>query len=242
MRGPVSFVVALSFSFGLVSATDPPKAKVGPGIRTTKLPAHVPAPRGQLSLFADFKNKDRIGVPLYLINRTGKPVEFVTNQGQPLIAVEYEAEPGKWKAARVLDCPLCGNDLRLVKVPDETYLIVHGYVAAAGFKAKVRYRIDGESLPLSNAGKGMVSHDDLSYLLVSKTTDFDLLSKVASGEFIPLTESADYRPLAIARLAEPGFNRAKAEAVLKQIAESPDKHFAKMARDALEFCRKFGSK
>jgi hypothetical protein len=242
MKVPMSLVVALSCFVGLASADDPPKSKAGSVIPTRKLPGHVLAPHGKLSLFADFKSKRDLGVPLYLVNRTGKPVELFTYNGEPSIAVEYEAEPAKWKPARAVDCPFCGNDLRPVRLPDETYMIVHGHMAAAGFKAKVRYRIDGEARPLSNAGEGVVSHDDLSYLLVSKTTDYDLLSKVASGEFIPPTETADYRPLAIARLAEPGFDRKKAEAVLQTIAEGPDKRFAKMARDALDFRRRFGSK
>ncbi len=242
MRSPMSLVVALSFFIGLAIADDTPKIKGEPCIPTAKLPAHVPAPRGQLSLFADFKGKGDLGVPLYLVNRTGKAVELFTYNGQPFIAVEYEVEPAKWKPARAVDYPLCGNDLRSVKLPDETYMIVQGYVAAVGFKAKVRYRIDGEARPLSNAGEGVVSHDDVSYLLVSKTANFDLLSKVATGESIPPAETADYRPLAIARLAEPGFDREKAETVLKTIAEGPEKRFAKMARDALEFRPKFGNK
>jgi hypothetical protein len=238
----MSLVLGLSFFVGLAIADDTPKIKGEPGIPTTRLPAHVPAPPGQLSLFADFKRKGDLGVPLYLVNRTGKPVELFTYNGRPFLAVEYEAEPGKWQPARAIDYPLCGNDLRSVRLPDETYLIAHGYVAAVGFKAKVRYRIDGEARPLSDAGEGVVSHDDLSYLLVSKTADIDLLSKVATGEFIPPTETAHYRPLAIGRLGEPGFDRKKAEAVLKTIAEGSDKRFARMARDALEFRRKPGNK
>jgi hypothetical protein len=242
MRDPMSLVVALSFFVALAIANDAPKIKGVPCIPTAKLPAHVAAPPGKFSLFADFKGKADLGVPLYLVNRSGKPVELFTYNGQPFIAVEYEAEPGKWRPARAVDYPLCGNDLRPVKLPDQTYMIVHGYVAPVGFKAKVRYRIDGEAKPLSDAGEGVVSHDDVSYLLVSKTVDFDLLSKVATGKFILPTETADYRPLAIARLAEPGFDREKAAAVLKTIAEGPDKRFAKMGRDALEFRRKLGSK
>jgi hypothetical protein len=169
-------------------------------------------------------------------------VELFTYNGQPFIAVEYEAEPGQWKRARVVDYPLCGNDLRSWKLRDETYMMVHGYVAAGGFKARVRYRFDGEAKPMSNAGPAVVSHDDLSYLLVSKTSDFGLLSKMASGQFIPPTESADFRPLAIRRLAEANFDRAKAEAVLKPIAEGPETHYAKIAKDTLEFIRKFGGK
>jgi hypothetical protein len=242
MRAPMSLLVALSSFVGLAIADDTPKAPMEPGVPTTKLPADVPAPPGRLALLADFKNKGDLGVPLYLVNRTGKPVELFTYNGQPFIAVEYEAEPGKWKPARAVEYPLCADDLKSVKLPDDRYMIVHGYVAAVGFKAKVRYRIEGEAKLLSNAGEGVVSHDDLSYLLVSKTADFDLLSKVASGEFIPPAESANYRPLAIARLAEPSFDPAKAEAVLKMISDGPEKQFAKMARDALEFRRKFGSK
>jgi hypothetical protein len=234
--------MTLWFLVGLGLAADGPRAKEEPATPTAKLPAHLSAPAGQFSLFADFKKKDDLGVPLYLVNRTGKPVKLFTYNGQALIAAEYEAEPGKWKPARTVDYPLCGNSLGSLNLPNETYALVHGYTAAVGFKAKVRYRFDGEAEPVSNAGEGVVSHDDLSYLLVSKTGDFGLLSKVASGEFLPPTESADYRPLAIRRLAEQHFDREQAEAVLKRTADGPDKKYAKIAEDTLASLRKFRSK
>jgi hypothetical protein len=237
MRSLLTLAV-LTFVANLGSA-EAPGTKGEPGTPTAKLPGHVLAPPGKLSLFADFKNKGDLGVPLYLVNRTGKPVELFTFNGQPFLAVEYEAEPGKWKPARVVDSALCGNSLSPLKLPDETFLKVPGYVAAVGFKAKVRYRLDAAGKPLSNAGEGMVSHDDLSYLLVAKTSNLDLLSKVATGEFIPPTESANVRPLAIRRLAEGSFARDKAEAVLKCIADGTDKEYARIANETLEFIRKF---
>jgi hypothetical protein len=239
MRSVLTLVTALGFLVGRAVADDIPGTKGEAVTPTAKLPAHVAAPPGQLSLVADFKKKGDLGVPLYLVNRTGKPVELFTHNGQPFLAVEYEAEPGKWKPARAMDYALCGNSLGSLKLPDETFTTAYGYLAPVGFKAKVRYRFDGVARPLSNAGEGMVSHDDLSYLLVSKTSDFGLLSKVALGEFIPPAETANVRPLAIRRLAEASFDRDKAEAVLKRIVEGADKEYARIAEGSLEFMRKF---
>jgi hypothetical protein len=241
MRGQLT-LVAMLFLIGLAIADDISETKKKTAITTAKLPAHVAAPVGQLSLFADFKNKGDLGIPLYVVNRTGKTVDLFAYNRQLFLAAEYEAEPEKWKPARVVDYPLCGNSLEALKLANDTYMKVHAYVAPTGFKAKVRYRFDGEATPVSNAGEGMVSHDDLAYLLVSKTTDFAVLSKIAKGEFIPPAESADFRPLAIARMAEAGFEAAKAEAVLESIAEGPDRKHAKLANDALKFMRKFGGK
>jgi hypothetical protein len=224
----------------LVQSADPLNTKGEQGIPVAKLPDRVQALPGQLVLFADFKGKDDTGIPLYLVNRTGKPVEVILYNGRPFFGMEYEAEPGRWKPARAVDYPLCGNDLHFVKLLDQTYLTVPGYVPGVGFKAKVRYRIDDQATPVSNAGEGLVSHDDLSYLLVSKSADFGLLSKVASGDFILPRESANFRPLAIRRLAE--FDRAKAEVVLQRISQGSEKETARIAKETLDYLRKFGNK
>jgi hypothetical protein len=209
-------------------------------VPVAKLPAQVVAPAGKLTLFADFEKKSDNGVPLYLVNRTGKSVEVWTYLGQPLIAMEYESAPGKWKPAKAIDYALCGNSLVSLKLPKESFIVVPGYQPATGFKASVRYRIDKQATPVTGAGPGLVSHDDVSYLLVSETQDFAMLSKIATGEFIPPTETADWRPLAIRRLAE--FGKEKAEPVLKSIIDGPDKSSATTATQALEFLRKFGEK
>jgi hypothetical protein len=198
-----------------------------------KLPRHVEAAPGKLTLFADFANKGGKGVPFYVVNRTAKAAELITYQGRPFLAAEYEAEPGKWKVAKAVDYPLCGNDLVTLKLPRDAFFMAHVPVAVSGFKARLRFRFDGEAAPVSNSGECLVSHDDLGYLLVSKAEDFGLLSKVATGEFIPPTETADLRPLAIRRLME--FEWAKAEPVLKRVAGGPDKRYAKVARDVLDF-------
>jgi hypothetical protein len=223
MKLVLLFGAALGMFAGWGVAAGPPQIK--------KLPAHILAPPGKLSLFADFK-KGKPDVVIYLVNRTGKTIDVVTHKGQPFLPLEYEAAPGRWKLASVLDSPLCGNSLTIVKLPNDGYLTATGYNPNRGFKAKVRYRL--EEGPVSNAGEGLVSHDDLTYLLLAKTTDFKLLSQVASGEFIPPTELADYRRLAIGRLFEMG---AKAEPVLKRIAEGIDKTHAAHARALLASLR-----
>ena len=56
------------------------------GSSLSKLPDHIKAPEGKLSLIADFDNKVDGRVPVYVINRTGicRDVQLiaVTNDGQ----------------------------------------------------------------------------------------------------------------------------------------------------------------
>jgi hypothetical protein len=131
------------------------------GIPAAKLPKHVVAAPGKLTLFADFMKKSDLGVPLYLVNRTGKVVELPTYLGQPLLTMEYEAAPGKWKPAAYVNHPLCGNSLRTSELPDKSFGQGYDSTRRVGLKAKVRYRYDDRCV--SNAGEGVVSRDDLNH-------------------------------------------------------------------------------
>src|SRR5687768_17609012 len=108
-----------------------------PNTPTAKLPNRVAAAPGKLTLFADFEKKGALGVPLYLVNPTGKTVELPTYLGQPLLTMEYEAEPGKWRPAAYVNHPLCGNSIRSSKLPDKTFGQVYDSTSRAGLKAKV---------------------------------------------------------------------------------------------------------
>jgi hypothetical protein len=236
MKYLTSFLLGLT-ACATFAADDPLPDRIQP---TAKLPPQVVAPAGKFTLFADFTKKADEGVPLYLVNRTGKAVEIFTYLGQPLLAVEYQAEPGKWMPARLADFGLCGNSLVAVKLENEKFLTAVAPLPATGFKAQMRYRLDEPADLISNSGVGQVSHDDLTFRLVFTTRDFTLLSKIATGEFVPPTESADYRPLAIRRLAS--FEKAQAEPVLQRLAAGSEKPYAEEAQRALEFLRKFGTK
>lgn len=233
MKRFLIIAIAVSLSASSTRADQPPDDAV---TSTVKLPAHLGVPAGQLSVVADPKKEG----DLYLVNRTGKSVEVWTNLGKLFITVEYQAQPGKWLTVRVTDGPQCGNDLKVVKLPNETYLAARGcYLTTGGFKASVRFRVDtgGKAKPVSNAIVALVSHDELSWRLVTTTKDFRLLSKVALGEFVLPTEAMDCRPRAIARLSEAQFGFDKSEAVLKQIVKNSDQRYARVAQQAVEEIR-----
>lgn len=64
------------------------------------LPAHVKAPAGKLTLFADYKAARRGRVPLYLVNRTGKKLEFEAQDGALYVKLQAKEKDGTWARAQ----------------------------------------------------------------------------------------------------------------------------------------------
>jgi hypothetical protein len=236
MMNSIALLGALWFCTG-ADLGPGPKAE-GRGVPLARLPPHVPAAAGQLSLFADFNKQQPGQVPLYILNRTGKPVTLTMYNGRPFIEMEYQAAQARWARAQVRDLPLCGNSLYTLTLHNDAFLVVQGYVPLTGFKAKVRFRFfDGDITCSSNVGAALVSQEALNFLLVSETEDFGLLSKIALGQEKVREGLANLRELAIRRLAEVRFDPRKAEAVLRRIAGGSQGRYAAVARDALKFMR-----
>src|SRR5438067_12580200 len=78
-------VIECGVSFVPLAAQEPEKLAspsasvhvwVGRPITNVELPANIVAPAGRLSFVANFQGATGNGVPLFLVNRTARPVEF----------------------------------------------------------------------------------------------------------------------------------------------------------------------
>jgi hypothetical protein len=125
-----------------------------------KLPAHVIAPQGELTLFADFDHavdgdeyKGR-HVPLYLVNRASRG-PAVESERLGSIKLEYQKPDGTWARAEADDLPGCGvRDFVHFLQPGEHFKF-NGYRPWKGIKAKVRFASYSPELKLvSNIGDG----------------------------------------------------------------------------------------
>ncbi len=147
------------------------------------LPAQIWAPAGYFSIVADYEHAERArwkqviggrfglsvivgGVPVYLINRTGRPLVLDTQDGDVYLKLEYEIAPGVWRRAEPHYYNSCGNayDRQVVMLP-ESFIRVIGYQPPEhGRPARVRYALYGqEFLAESNAGAGQVNDTDIVY-------------------------------------------------------------------------------
>ncbi len=82
---------------------------VGRPIPNVDLPKQVPAPKGELTLFADYAAADKDGVPLYLINRTDRIASFPAQDGDIYLKLEHRLSDGTWERAQSHAYSNCGN-------------------------------------------------------------------------------------------------------------------------------------
>ena len=78
-------------------------------IPNVELPTQVIAGEGQLTLFADFANPGKNCFPLYLVNRTDKPVAIPSQDGGLYLKLTYETADGYWQRAQSHTSSDCGN-------------------------------------------------------------------------------------------------------------------------------------
>jgi hypothetical protein len=223
-------------------AADVPVQPVGDPL--AKLPANVKAEKGKLTLFADFSDKKLAGIPVYIINRTGKPVTLQHSINDFLVVLEYESAPNTWPRAEprrmISGCGLMPMQFELA---DESFVERTSYFPQEGKKAKVRYAMYRQPFEVaSNVGDGFIVEEEVrkakSDALAVLTGNFEFVSKVARGELKLTSEmkdllSHDLRGLGIFELSNPRFPRADAEKVLKSIAMSGEDLYATMATNVL---------
>ncbi len=124
------------------------------------LPAHVAAPEGKLTLWADFANaKD--DVPLYLVNQTNQAHEFDSQDGDIYIKLHGKDASGSWQRAQTHLSSWCGNSYHSVALPPRHFFAFSGFKSAAGEKRAVRYAMTRGDALVSNEGVGLVSPKDL---------------------------------------------------------------------------------
>lgn len=141
---------------------------LGRPLPNVELPAHVPAPDGEFSFFADFGNSDPKGVPLFLVNRTGKPIDINSQDHDPNLTLEYLDEHSRWKRAQVHIASDCGNSYYPLRLLPGQHFHFSGYRPAEGRAATVRYR--SNPTMTSNVGQGFVIPADIS---AAEVDDFE---------------------------------------------------------------------
>lgn len=108
-----------------------------------KLPPHVPALPGQLTLFADYEHAHEDGILLYIINRTDQNLAFSPQgDGDPCIRLESRREDGAFERAQLHIPSDCGNSYfywPIVKHGEFSRIL--GYQPARGERRSVRYRM-----------------------------------------------------------------------------------------------------
>jgi len=121
-----------------------------------ELPRNVVAPDNQLTLFADYADKNSEGIRLYLINRTTKPISLDSQDGDIYVKLERRLPDGTWERAQPHESSTCGNSYFDLSLPPDQHFSFRGYAPDSGEKAHVRYAGYGGVEIVSNEGEGFV--------------------------------------------------------------------------------------
>lgn len=167
-------VVSLTWTaMGRAQQTDVPSAgfRSGAGwpLPNVDLPAHVVAPKGKLSFFADFSRPAEKGYPIYLVNRTDKAIPVPVQDGSLRVALAVKMSEGVWQQAQVHEPSFCGNSYYSLVLPPGQHFKSFGYQPKAGMVGKVRYQFfRGMENLVSNEGAGYWDETDLAASLKSE--------------------------------------------------------------------------
>ena len=121
------------------------------------LPWRVTAPRGKLTLFADYEDIWQGQVVLYLVNRTSETVKFPAQDDDFYVKLEALSDSGQWKRVQPHLYSFCGNSYHEVSLDPGTYISLLGWVSPEGRQRQVRYRIYSEAGIASNVAFASVS-------------------------------------------------------------------------------------
>jgi len=201
---------------GLAAAEDVP---------LKELPARVKAPEGKLTLFADFSDVREEHVALYLVNRTGKKLEFESQDGVLYIKLQAKMKDGAWARAQGHLFSWCGNSyFTRPELPDGRFLRLRGYFPKKGEKRNVRYRLYGTEL-VSNAGAGRVDPAEIEKCrgdsFAARFGDFRTVAAIASGKVkTTMRDHIRVRPFAVGNLAR--FKHPRCVMLLERLLRDKD--------------------
>lgn len=148
------------------------------------LPDGVEAASGVLTLWADYAAAGADEIPLYLVNRTGDPIELPAEDGDPYVKLEARIDDGRWHRAQRHVFSDCGLSYQPIVLAPGEFLRLRQWFPSRGEPAQVRYAIHGDLELSSNVGAG---HIDLEELEVAR---LDALS-AKSGDVAALAEILD---------------------------------------------------
>jgi hypothetical protein len=158
---PLAFPGTSAAQEGMEYSSAIKAGRVGLPLPNVDLPRDFPAPEGKLTLFADFPARAGEQVPLYLVNRTGKPFEFKAQDGDLYIRLEKQNEDGSWSRAQVYRSSSCGNSYSGASLPSGQHFSFTGYMPSSGTKSRVRFFSYGNSSLVSNDADGFYLQGDL---------------------------------------------------------------------------------
>lgn len=205
-----------------------------------RLPTHIAAPNGQLSLFADYSDVDlkQNRITLYLVNKTEKDFTFAAQDGDLFIKQEVQIG-GEWTRAQIHRFGWCGNSYQNPPtLKSGKFLKYAGNYPSAGEDYSVRYKmydsgaIEGSTVPIdlvSNIGRGKADPKQIkaasSDTLAIYNGSFEFLSKIVRREVV--AEPQDHvEPRSAALSALRRHNGPKTLALLKDVLaeEKLDQH------------------
>lgn len=141
------------------------------------LPKHVPAPTGKLTLFADFSakvelpfgppggNSARTGIPLYLVNRTAKPVALDSQDGDIHMMLERRREDGTWERAQEYFPSFCDMSYFSKTLGPAQFFSFYGFMPSQGTQGQVRFGCYGNIEIVSNDAAGLFSENEIMRVL-----------------------------------------------------------------------------
>lgn len=201
-----------------------------------KLPEHVKAEFGKLTVFADHERADEKGVPIYVVNRGRTAKSWPMEGGDTGLVLEcFDEAGGTWRRAQAggISFRQCGNVFESETLRPGLFFTIRGYRPAQGREGKVRFSFPDEGL-VSNEGVGLWTEMDV---------------KKAGLRWADMDEHPFARDLWIwdLRLEQDGFKsteRVLAELELMQVWENGElfRAFATAFRAELEKAEKKNTK
>jgi hypothetical protein len=188
-----------------------------------QLPKHVQAPRGKLTLFADYNDVWQGNVVLYLVNDTDKPATFPAEGTDIYVKLEALGEDGRWHRAQSHVFSWCGNSYHELTLAAGQFIQLLGWLPEKGVEHEVRYKFYSEVDLVSNAGKSLVSLEELQRVrydaMSIKDADITVIQELLF-EDVGLPERLKERPrrAAIMRLGE--LPREQSLPVVERLLES----------------------
>ncbi len=131
------------------------------GEPVAKLPKHVQAAPGQVTLFADFGDVWDGQVVLYLINRTEEPIYSPLPGWEWWVKLEAKDASGSWERAQPHFHEFCTVGERSAILDPGRFIELLGYLPERGEPRDVRYRLHGDVKVLSGSGPGLAEPQDI---------------------------------------------------------------------------------
>jgi hypothetical protein len=160
----LAFVV-ITVSMGCAaSSTEAPTRThaISSGTRPiSDLPGGAEAPPGVLTLWADYAAAGAEEIPLYLVNRTGDPIELPAEDGDPYVKLEARTDDGRWHRAQRHVFSDCGLSYQPIVLAPGELLRLRQWFPSEGEPAQVRYAIHGDLELTSNVGAGHIDPEEL---------------------------------------------------------------------------------